>query len=71
MLLIDADLGELAFLPQHRFVDLNKEGVQSIQLNRSDITTILYAERRGDELIITSMYRGGGTGQHTFYLKLV
>lgn len=71
MLLLDADLNEITYYRPGCIVDLNKEGVQSLSLNESGIYANLYAERKGDEIIITSIYKGGGTRQHTFYLKLV
>lgn len=71
MLLLDADLNGLTYYPLGHIIDLNKEGVQSLSLNESGIYTNLYAERIGDEIIITSIYKGGGTRQHNFSLALV
>lgn len=71
ILLVDANLGTTSYYPLNTVIDLSKEGIQILALNKSDIYAHLYAEKAGEEIIITSIKKGGAYGEHKFILKLV
>lgn len=71
LLLMDAKLEQLQYLPSANMIDLNNTGRQAFILNKKIGSPLLYVEKNEDELILTSVYNVGGNYPHTINLKLV
>ncbi|MBS7297523.1 MAG: hypothetical protein KIG65_00420 [Eubacteriales bacterium] len=70
LLLKDANLNGIPYMPKEHIIDLSIEGEQSIYLNTSGISTMMYVERNGTDLTITSV-RSNTMSEHYLYLTLV
>lgn len=75
LLIMGGEFGKsVTYAPKNHIIDLNVEGRQSVNLNDySTQPSLLYIERNGTELTLTTVYRSGVTEgyKNTLYLKLV